>query len=148
SQARALTTSPLRVDERIVNYIKGLNHLDERLIAMLAPLDAGIVADALQPSQQACVDRIVHAWNVAAAGPRWPAVQLLGTDGPSKQLVAHHAADFFGRRLYRIGADMLPTNHAELEALARLWERECMLLPIALFIECGDGPSAASAHLS
>src|SRR5262249_8094924 len=58
SQVRALTTSPLRADERIVNYIKGLNHLDERLIALLAPLDAAIVAGALQPSQQACVDRI------------------------------------------------------------------------------------------
>ena len=148
SQARTLTTSALRADERVVNYIKGLNHLDERLMAMVIPFNTGIAVDALQPSQQASVDIIIHAWNVAAPGPQWPAVQLLGTDAPSKQLVAHHAAAHFGRRLYRVGAEALPPNPTDLDALARLWERECALLPIALLIEIADGPGVASAQAS
>lgn len=145
--AQPLTTSPLRADERIVNYIKGLNHLDERLKALLAPLVTGGEASPLQPSQQAGVDRIVHAWNVAVPGSPWPAVQLLGADAPSKHGVAAGAAAHFGRHLYRIAADMLPAAHDDLEALSRLWQRECMLLPIALYIECADGASSGHAAL-
>ena len=37
--SQPLTTSPLRADERIVNYIKGLNYLDDRLALLLSPLD-------------------------------------------------------------------------------------------------------------
>ena len=146
--AQPLTTSPLRADERIVNYIKGLNHLDERLKALLAPLGTGGgEASPLQPSQQAAVDRIVHAWNVAVPGSPWPAVQLLGADVPSKHGVAAAAAAHFGRHLYLIAADMLPGGHDDLEALSRLWQRECMLLPIALYIDCADGASSGHAAL-
>src|SRR5436190_1562937 len=34
----ALTASPLRADERIVNFLKGLNEMDERLSHLLQPL--------------------------------------------------------------------------------------------------------------
>ena len=37
--AQPLTASALRADERIVNYLKGLNHLDERLSSLLSPLE-------------------------------------------------------------------------------------------------------------
>jgi len=35
---RTLTVSPLQADERIVNYLKGLNELDHRLLPFLLPL--------------------------------------------------------------------------------------------------------------
>ena len=31
---------PIRADERVVNYIKGLNHLDVRLASLLLPVEA------------------------------------------------------------------------------------------------------------
>ncbi len=145
--AQPLTTSPLRADERIVNYIKGLNHLDERLKALVAPLRAGGEAGPLQPSQQAGVEQIVRAWNMTVPGAPWPAVQLLGADAPSKHGIAAGAAAHFGRHLYRIAADMLPVGHDDLEALSRLWQRECTLLPIALYIECADGAPSGQAAL-
>ena len=37
--AQPLTTSPLLADERIVNFAKGLNYLDDRLASLVAPLD-------------------------------------------------------------------------------------------------------------
>src|SRR5882724_10204333 len=37
--AQPLTTSALRVDERIMNYLKGLNYLDDRLVPMLVPVE-------------------------------------------------------------------------------------------------------------
>ncbi|MDD5736202.1 MAG: hypothetical protein PHQ39_12125, partial [Methanothrix soehngenii] len=58
--AQPLTSSPLRADERIVSFIKGLNYLDDRLsrILVLLPLSNG-KAD-LPPSQSASVDEAVQ----------------------------------------------------------------------------------------
>ncbi|CAD5367069.1 ATPase family associated with various cellular activities (AAA) [Rubrivivax sp. A210] len=145
-----LLGSPLRADERIVHYIKGLNHLDERLLALVSPplpMPVPLAHDdaALLPSQQAQVARIVAHWQQTPTGEPWPAWSLLGADTPSKLLVARHAAAFFGRRLHRLSPRQLPGGSADLEMIARLWQRECMLLPVALFIERGDdtdGPGA------
>jgi len=41
-----LTASPLRADERIVNYLKGLNVIDDRLVTILQPLGMGAATAA------------------------------------------------------------------------------------------------------
>ena len=56
--AQPLITSALKADERIVNYIKGLNYLDDRLAPLVMPLAR---SDApLPPSQQGVADVIVR----------------------------------------------------------------------------------------
>jgi hypothetical protein len=81
--AQPLTTSPLRADERIVSYLKGLNYLDDRLAPLLVPLE--VAADDLEPprSQQAVVEAILHRWSRTATASPLPAVQLVGPDAPS-----------------------------------------------------------------
>jgi hypothetical protein len=150
-----LTGSALRADARIVNYIKGLNHLDERLVPLLAPFD---VADDdlsdLPPSQRATVDQIIRHLEQAVTNGRAPIVQLLGVDPFSKQLMAGHAAVRLGLQLHRLPADLLPAQPADLEALARLWQRERHLLPIALYLDAnevdvpGDGGTPASSPIA
>ena len=142
--AQPLTTSALRADERIVNYIKGLNYLDDRLAPMLAPLgmtDAG----ELPPSQQSCVDAIVRRLRQAPRDQRPPLMQLVGPDSESKRLIAARAAAEFGLQLYRLPAEALPAQAAELETLARLWRRDSLLSPIALYVDAREaaGPTAA-----
>src|SRR5260370_734102 len=83
---QALTVSPLRADERIVNYLKGLNYLDDRLAPLLVPLDEYPDAADLPPSHQERVISVVHALKQAEVGKRLPVVQLLGNDSASKQL--------------------------------------------------------------
>jgi hypothetical protein len=60
--AQPLTTSALRADERIVNFLKGLNYLDDRLSPLLLPMspDPGTTSD-LPPSQQRTVDAILRS---------------------------------------------------------------------------------------
>jgi len=73
---------------------------------------------------------------------------LLGTHPDAKLLVAQHAAEALGRRLYVLGVDALPSRSAEIETLARLWQRESALLPLALYVDTqtdGTAPGAASA---
>ena len=143
-----LTTSPLRADERIVNYLKGLNYLDDRLVPLLAPL--GVEAGDIEPppSQQAVIELIVRHLEQSATMFQLPVVQLLGADVPSKHLVAWRAAKRLGLHLYRLPAEVLPSQATELETFARLWRRESILLPIALYLDAYDaaGPSASEGQ--
>ncbi len=147
--AQPLTTSALRADERIVNYLKGLNYLDDRLRPLLLPLDAaegGEAETALPPSQAEGVQRILRELETSPPGRRLPVFQLLGPDGPSKQLVAGNAAAALGLRLYRLPVELMPTQVADLETLARLTQRESALSPFALYLDAHEGERAAPAE--
>lgn len=126
----SLTAGALRADERIVNFLKGLNVIDERLSVLFRP--AGQPAP-LAPSQQAVVQSaIAHLRTVSDFAPL-PVVQLIGGDDASRAAVAAETAKQLGRHLYRASADALPAAAPEVEQLARLWQRETVLLPVALY---------------
>ena len=141
--AQPLTTSTLRADERIVNYIKGLNYLDDRLNPLLVPCDALADGEELPPSQRSSADLAVRYVQQAPRMGSPHIIQLLGLDYMSKQLVAQRAADALNLHLYRLPVELLPPQVAELETVARLWQRESALLPIALYLDAHeiDGPS-------
>jgi hypothetical protein len=130
-----LTSSPLRLDERVIHFLKGLNDLDERLMAMSMPL---AVEGPLADSQREVSDAMVRAWRTHPSNEGLPVTQLLGPDDTSKQLVAAHAAAAVGRALIRVTTESLPGASTELEALRRLWDRECRLLPLALYLDAAD----------
>jgi AAA+ superfamily predicted ATPase len=132
--AQPLTVSALRADERIVNYVKGLNHLDERLSSLLSPLEISMDSAELAPSQQELVQVILRRLRQSGGRGGLPAAQLVGADSLSKQLVAHHTVAELNRRLYRLPAELLPANPLELDTLGRLWQRESRLLPLALYL--------------
>jgi ATP-dependent 26S proteasome regulatory subunit len=144
--AQPLTVSALRADERIVNYLKGLNYLDDRLDPLLAPFDAVPDGVELPPSQQQTVALVKQHLERAAAMGRPPVIQLLGMDGLSKQVVAWQAAADFGLQLYRMPVELLPAQVADLETLARLWQRESVLLPIALYLDAHESAGQAPAE--
>jgi hypothetical protein len=131
---QSLTSSALRADERIVNYIKGLNYLDDRLAPFLAAVDTA-TPQQLPPSQQSIVSDVIRGWHRASRESQLPVVQLLGSDPGSKLAVASQVGDEIGRRLFRLQPELLPALPADLENLARLWHRESMLLPVALYLD-------------
>lgn len=140
-----LTTSALRADERIVNFAKGLNYLDDRLYPLVVPIDVATGTTDLPQSHREIVDAIVHRLKLVDANRGLPIVQLLGADGASKQLVATEAVHSLGLHLYRLPASLLPTQAAEIETLTRLWQRESLLLPLALYIDTlATGPDATA----
>ena len=138
-----LIGAALSADERVVNFVKGMNYLDDRL----APLLTAFATTTLPPSQRAIVDQVLDGLRHVPAGEALPVVQLLGSDSVSKQAIAHAIADAFGTQPYRLSAELLPGAIAEQETLIRLWQRESQLLPIALYIDAADierGDSAAA----
>ncbi|SDM15914.1 ATP-binding protein [Allokutzneria albata] len=128
-----LVTATLRAQERIVNYLKGLNYLDDQLEPLVSPLGAR-GGPALPPSQLEAVSVLRDEWLNGGNA----AVQLVGADEASKLLVAARAATEVGLVPYRLEASLLPTAPSELDELARLWRREAMLLPLALYVDAAD----------
>ncbi len=139
-----LTTSALRADERIVNYVKGLSHVDERLAPFVTPVRQPVGTDPLPASQWEIVEEALAALDRDQGWPR--VVQLLGRDSESRQLVAGSVAQRLGLTLYRMQADVLPTQPAELETLLRLWQRETLLLPVGLYLDASGIERGAESH--
>ena len=146
-----LTSSPLRIDECILHYLAGIQHLDDRLVGMLEPVRTG---SSLVSSHQMLAERLVKLWTQAAEGSMLPVAQLCGNEIASKRAIAASACNALELNLYTLSAYALPASPAEFEALIRLWEREAILSGSALLLDCDDSDTSdaarerAIAHLS
>jgi hypothetical protein len=136
-----LISSPLRVDERMINFIKGLNYLDERIARITSPFEIDATDASLPPSQQQAVVALVDDIKSTSRDRLPVIIQLIGQDAVSKQLVAQKAADVLKLRLLCIPADLLPTQTQEADDFARLWQRESLLLPLAGYIDAHKADS-------
>ena len=132
-----LTTSVLRIDERVLHYLAGVHHLDERLMGMVEPLRMPEYPD-LVPSHLALVERLVGLWQQAEAISALPVVQLCGGEAAGKREIAASACVALGLNLNLISANFIPFVPAELDALIRLCEREAALGNSALMVDCDD----------
>jgi hypothetical protein len=133
-----LTTSGLRLDERILNFIKGLNYLDDRLTPLLTPMQPSGDSLALPASQEQAARAIIQHLKLAYGPQRPLLIQLIGPDSESKQLVAMRAAAELNLNIFRLPAGRLPPHAPELESLARLWERESQLTPLVLYLDANE----------
>jgi ATPase family associated with various cellular activities (AAA) len=124
-----LTHCPLHIDERVLHFLTGVAHLDERLV--------GIVEPALPASDLVASHRAIAQGIVAALrnGPPWPVIQLCGSDASAKRAVASAACSAVGMNLHVLPAQVLPNDAREVESLVRLWEREAALATSALLVE-------------
>ena len=138
-----LTSSALRADERIVAFLKGLNYLDERLAPLVLAMPGDEHQAELPPSLQQTLDALV-ARVARAPGPA-PIVQLVGPDSSSKRLLVRRAARALGLHAYRLPAAVLPASTGEVDALARLWQRESLLLPLLLYVDAHEADKPGEA---
>ena len=60
----------------------------------------------------------------------------------AKRLIAAYTASSLGLNLYAIDPKTLPSHTGDFETFIRLWQRESMLMPLALYIDV-DGASDA-----
>jgi hypothetical protein len=141
----ALVFSPLRIDERVLHYLLGVNYLDDRLLGIV---DRVQPAAALTPSQDRLAERIAELWSQPARDAALPAVQLCGAETTDKRGVAVAACRKLGCDLCVVSAQNLPADPRELEALMRLWEREAILSRAVVLLDCDelDATDAVHAH--
>jgi SpoVK/Ycf46/Vps4 family AAA+-type ATPase len=136
--AMPLTSSALRADERIVNFLKGLNVLDDRLSVLVQALSPDEDA-ALSASQCEVVDSIIQRLSRMATESSLPVMQLISTDAGSRLSAARRVCELTNRRLYSLSIETLPAQLPEIETFVRLWQRESVLLPVALYIDADQG---------
>jgi hypothetical protein len=134
-----LSAAPLRIDERILHYLAGVNLLDGRLQSLLRPCPA---PDWIAEPHRKAAARAARAFGSSPP----PAVVMCGDDPDGQQDAAAHAARECGWRLFALDAGDLPPLGAELNQLVLLWEREAALLSAALLLCCPSGELSAAAR--
>jgi hypothetical protein len=134
-----LTSSPLKIDERVLHYLIGLNQLDERLASLVEPV---VCPADLVDSQRAVAVEIVE---VLRQGQPLPAIQLCGCDFAAQRALAAFACAGVGLNLQVIAAQNLPADTRELKSFTHLWEREAALGASALLIECDEAENNFAA---
>ncbi|MEV5986942.1 ATP-binding protein [Streptomyces sp. NPDC052051] len=131
-----LTVSRLRLDERVLHFLLGSPYLDARLHGRLRRTTA---PDGLPSSYDLAASRLAEGWTDEGRGPDAPLlVEVTGGDPRSRAELAATAAARCGLGLYAMSAEDVPTDPVERDRLARLWQREAILLPAALLVEAGD----------
>jgi hypothetical protein len=139
-----LTQSPLRIDERVLHFLTGVPHLDERLRGITEPVP---VPPELPPSQEKVARRIAAIWASAPEGAEWPAIQLVGTAPAVKRPVAARACAAMGLGLHALRAPDVPPGADEREAFLRLWGREVVLGRRALLLDAEELESPERARV-
>lgn len=128
----ALTRVPLRVDERVLHFLVGLDSEDERLRGIVAAAPGR--TDPLPPGQEQAAARLARL----LAEP--PAVVVtLGGPGSCRDTVAR-AVTLTGMPARLVRAADLPADPAARAELAMLLDRETLLTPGPLVV-AGDDPS-------
>ncbi|MCU1350518.1 MAG: hypothetical protein JWO56_3548, partial [Acidobacteria bacterium] len=130
-----LTSTPLRVSERVLHYLTGISHMDERWSSLVTPAEQ---PGALPPSHAEVRDRIEQALSALQAAEAPLLVELTGNDASGKKDVAVSIAAAAGLYPYIVNAADLPSTAADRELLVRLWERESILGGAALFIDAEE----------
>jgi hypothetical protein len=148
---QGLTAAALRIDERILHYLAGVNRLDARLEALLR---TRTYPPRIADEHIALVDEALQA--VELAGAHAPAVHLCGDDPRGQEDIACVIARRVGRQLHILPIENLthggdaagfdaPPSMAQFRTL---WTREASLLPAVLLVQCDANiPGATTRQL-
>lgn len=147
-----LATAPLRIDERILHFLAGINRLDPRLEGVLrlrqpVPFMASEHAALVEKSL-----RFESGFDSRASfsDDREPiGLHFYGDDASAQENIAAHIAGRLGRHLYVLNAEDGPAAGPELEQFLALWSRESLLLPAFLLLQWrGEKPGPAARALA
>jgi AAA+ superfamily predicted ATPase len=139
-----LACAPLRIDERILHLLAGINMLDPRLEGLLHSSPA---SDWIADEHKALSDRILRG--LEGNRGEISVIHLHGDDDQGHEDVAKLVAEQTGRQLFVLRAEDLPPPSPELSQCEILWKREGLLLPAALLIHCGAADASPSVrHLA
>jgi hypothetical protein len=138
-----LTQAPLRVEERVWQFLLGMDTVDERIARLLLPLPE---AGPLVPSHEELARQVAATCASAVRDAQLPVVQLYGRNRLDQAPLARHAAGLLGLTMQRLPAENLPDSQEGLERFVRLWNREALLGTQALLLDCHDLEPADAAH--
>ena len=131
--AAARSCQPLRIDERIADYIRGVNRLDERVVHMLR----FVPPEPVVGIHRELVDQLCR-WTESTAGQLWPPFHFTGPTGCGKRAIAREFCARVGAELYSLDPKRLPVQDIERHELMHLMNRESVLSRIAIYMDLSD----------
>ncbi len=154
-----LTQAPLRLDERILHFLVGLDVPDERLVSKLEPLPqppplpepwqklVHEVALALSRAEGRSIgDSAGDAAGDAGSEEVSRGLQLCGGDATSRAEIAASAAQQLGIDLLRLSATLLPAPGVELDDLLHRLQREALIAGRGVLLDLEDAGAQADAQ--
>jgi hypothetical protein len=134
-----LIGSALRIDERILHFLAGVDCTDERLEGVVTLLAAGSgLPGWLEPAVE----------NAARALREGERVALIGGSAADRELVAASALAAAGLRGWRLNAADIAANPADRERLARYWVRESWLGRAGLLVQADPAATDEAARVA
>lgn len=128
---QGLTSATVRIDERVLHYLAGLNPPDPRVRSLAAPVPYP-AAGAVASEHALLAEKALALMADRSRGIRL--LQLCGDDPDGQQDVAALVALGCGCQLFALRAEDLPPPGPDLDTLAALWRREARLLPALLLV--------------
>ena len=123
----------ISIDERVADYIRGVNHFDERLsrlLRIITPLSSAA-------GHQELVDSLLRSAE-AFAGQVWPMIHFTGAPDSGKEFAAAEFCARLGAHLYQLNLRQLPIHEEDRHQLLHLLERESMLSHFALYVNLDE----------
>jgi hypothetical protein len=134
-----LASARLRIDERVLHFLAGVDLLDLRLQPLLRIRGQ---AEIMAMAHQQVTHSIIEALTSHQAPA--PMIQLIGDDSYGQEDVAAAITAHFGVRLMILSTEDVPGSAQELDAFVTLWLRESVLYSCALLILAADASVPAS----
>ena len=141
--SKTITQSPLRINERILHYLMGVDCLDEYFKGIIEPVSLSgemVRSHSSITTQIAAI--LLNNWGNFRQLPitdyPLPIVQLCGDEVGAKYAIASQSCKISGMKLAQISARVVPTVTAELNNLILLWEREARLSRCVLLLDCDE----------
>jgi AAA+ superfamily predicted ATPase len=163
-RGKTITHSELRINERILHYLIGVDCLDEAFKGIIKPVSSSEEMvrsrrQQLSGSHSTIASQIAALWSKNWAQQQngfsldslpitdypLPIVQLCGDEVESKLAIASTACEILGIKLAVISTRVIPTVTAELNNLILLWYREAKLSRAALLLDCDEMDSEDGA---
>jgi AAA+ superfamily predicted ATPase len=143
SDERAVTSSRIRIEERLLHYLVGVNYIDPRLRPYL---HAHASPAPLGDSQAELINQVIATVEGHAGTSRL--IQLSGEDPAGQIEVARRTAEHVGLSLHSLRAADIPANAQECQELSTLWVREARLLDSALFVQVDEADHATALRFA
>ena len=131
STSLALMGSVLRLNERISNYLLGVNQIDPHVNAFLRPVPSAPVTGDRDELLKGLRSRI----RPGGEQGEWHAVNLIGPPGCGKRALARHLCEQLGLRLVELKIERVLATGPEQQELLRHLEREAVLSQLAVYVD-------------
>lgn len=138
----------LRLDERILGFLNGINGIDRCFADLLGPPMPSLnsVAGAMPGSHRVQAEQMSGVVRASMASSGRAVLRLAGENPANKHAVVSEIALDAEITVYQLHSALLPAPGDALGDFARRWLRETQLSPLALYLR-HDGDSSAAMRL-